>query len=80
MLLRLALVIVTDWLTGWNAMPERVGTAPLAFDQSPSWDPITPPPDPGYRFDQILDGSPGPRVAALVGPIVERRRKDGVIR
>ena len=56
MLLRLALVIVTDWLTGWNAMPERVGTAPLAFDQSPSWDPITPPPDPGYRFDQTLDG------------------------
>jgi hypothetical protein len=34
---------------------EGVGTAAFAFDQSPSWDPITPPPDPGFSFDQTLN-------------------------
>jgi hypothetical protein len=31
-----------------------VGTPGFAFDQSPPWDPITPPPDPGYPFAQTL--------------------------
>jgi hypothetical protein len=33
---------------------ERTGTLGFAFDQSPSWDPITPAPDPGLHFDQTL--------------------------
>jgi hypothetical protein len=34
---------------------EGVGTAAFAFDQSPSWDPLTPPPDPAVSFDQTLN-------------------------
>lgn len=33
---------------------DRVGTPGFAFDQSPPGDPTTPPPDPGYSFDQTL--------------------------
>ena len=33
---------------------EGVGTPGFAFDQSPPRDPITPPPDPAYPFDQTL--------------------------
>jgi hypothetical protein len=33
---------------------ESAGTPEFAFDQSPSWDPITPAPDPGLPFDQTL--------------------------
>jgi hypothetical protein len=34
---------------------ERVSTPGFAFDHSPPWDPTTPPPDPGYPFDQTLN-------------------------
>ena len=34
---------------------DGVGTAAFAFDQSPPWDPLTPPPDPGLSFDQTLN-------------------------
>jgi hypothetical protein len=44
---------------------DRAASAAFAFDQSPSWDLITPPPDPGFSFDQTLACSPGPRVASL---------------
>jgi hypothetical protein len=38
---------------------EGVGTAAFAFDQSPLWDPITPPLYPAVSFDQTLNW-PGP--------------------
>ena len=34
---------------------EGVATAAFAFDQSRSWDPSTPPSDPGLSFDQTLN-------------------------
>jgi len=34
---------------------EPVGALGFAFDQSPSWDSTTPPPDPGLTFDQTLN-------------------------
>jgi hypothetical protein len=40
---------------------DRVGTPGFAFDQSPPWDPTTPPPDSGNSFDQTLNGSRDPR-------------------
>ena len=33
---------------------EPVGSLGFAFDQSSSWDPTTPPTDPGLAFDQTL--------------------------
>jgi hypothetical protein len=31
---------------------DGIDTAAFAFDQSPSWNSLTPPPDPGFSFDQ----------------------------
>ncbi len=33
---------------------QLAGMIGFAFDQSPSWEPTAPPPDPGFHFDQSL--------------------------
>ncbi len=58
-------------LVGPSTPPEReaawASTPGFALDQSPPWDPITPPPDLGFSFDQpgtdhpVLHAAPLPR-------------------